>query len=957
MTRLNGLGWLSVGLLALASSSCSQSRDEVELGQTVLPASAGPTISPNLTPLPERRLYDSYLSSTPLVACTGAVCLVVWKENGIVARLATASGTVLDSLPIALPSSGDPQLCAVSAINGEFLVVWREAGRGLFGFRIRAADGTPVTASPFDLGLGNASAMSLTGGASEYLFVYSTGFPSVRATRIRGSTVVDKPGGIVLPDQVGGDAATSLATPSQYAVMYDHRVTRINAATGAVLGTSANFAAYAEDYYTASVFDGANYIHVWQHGGQLWASRVRASDGVLLDPPDEFNQLPGARSLCTSCTVGGALPLMVGNELVVSGQVPGAVVGVRASTDLVVHGEFSLPIGIQFYGNASAVASGPAGVHASVKSPPVGVQSPGLTPLYLVSVDYAAPANPKVTSGFEVNFRQDTPYGLGVATNGADYLGTYYDREDDSVLATRIDGRTGAPLDSPPLILGSGILVGGFDARRQSIAVASDGRDYFAAWRDYNIFNGIRVTCEGTRGQPIRLFSGTGNSDMPAMANAGSTYAVFWRVVESVQGRRYRASDLAELDSIAITATDSGERATEAPVVAANNGLPEAQRTYLVVWINSDGAVRARRIRAASGSAIQPVTTLGSGASLPLRVGSDGNKFLVGWHDSTGFRALRVDDVTGLAIDSAPFLAAGAVDDARFSWDGFSYVIGSAIEGRLEYRRLRSNGTFIDSSPLVTEPNARLEYYLSNAALDSAPNGRSLLFMNTFNDAWAPPVRGRFVDSELGTGAPVPRSKCAPPADAGTPDSGLKLDAATDHATDGNSGTGGVAGSGGSSGTSGTGGSSGTGGGSDGSGGVADAGIDGNVGAAGQPSGGAAGQSSGGASGQQSGGSGGNSAGSGGSAAATDAAAAAGSSGIPGKTGANPGGEDGGCGCRQSSPRGVTSSLAFGAFAFLLLAWRKRSDRLRRLTRGGASDGLPDCDSGRARSGWPSMRS
>ncbi len=89
------------------------------------------------------------------------------------------------------------------------------------------------------------------------------------------------------------------ASPSGVAVFVNGRAVRVGT-NGTVLDAlPIRVTDYGWDQAVSAVFDGTNYFVIWESGSLLRASRF-ALDGTVLDPPDDFNMLPGGIEVCTT---------------------------------------------------------------------------------------------------------------------------------------------------------------------------------------------------------------------------------------------------------------------------------------------------------------------------------------------------------------------------------------------------------------------------------------------------------------------------------------------------------------------------------------------------------------------------------------------------------------------------------------------------------------------------------
>ncbi len=256
------------------------------------------------------------------IGCNASTCLVVWSQDGYpVARRVQLDGKPLDTSVIALeqpkPGAG-PGGFAITATPDEFLVSFSDLYTPEPGIRwlsIDAGTGAVSDVPPKVLGVPASTYPAPRVGAyanGVQFLVYRQGVPNRNiGLRLVDGQVVAPTAGVDLGLPVNDEPLGLVAGPNQFGYVERGRLQRIAAATGALLdGAPIEYSKYGYTGFSgtpAIAFDGANYIIVWFDAGKLQATRVRASDGVVLDPDDDFNQVSGARVLCTG---SGSLPTL-----------------------------------------------------------------------------------------------------------------------------------------------------------------------------------------------------------------------------------------------------------------------------------------------------------------------------------------------------------------------------------------------------------------------------------------------------------------------------------------------------------------------------------------------------------------------------------------------------------------------------------------------------------------------
>ncbi|MGZ3458709.1 MAG: hypothetical protein ACXU86_09405, partial [Archangium sp.] len=269
-------------------------------------------------------------------------------------------------LPVTVPTGTQNNIAAATA--GDIaLVVWSETDAGGFtdirGVRVRKSDGVQLDATPLCIacapGVQDAAAVASNG--SDFLVAWSdmplssSGSPlppRIRSVRVRGSdgAVLGAPQ-LLSPENppqfspaVASDGNNYLVVWEGYQFQcvflpgqrfptcgYRHGIygTRVSAASGA---GGSNFLISPSNYPNVppeATYGGGNYLVTWSGSPQeysstsnLYAARVRASDGVLLDPQARTVSTDGNNPVAAS---EGSRFLVVWNTL--GGEIRGARLG------------------------------------------------------------------------------------------------------------------------------------------------------------------------------------------------------------------------------------------------------------------------------------------------------------------------------------------------------------------------------------------------------------------------------------------------------------------------------------------------------------------------------------------------------------------------------------------------------------------------------------------------------
>jgi hypothetical protein len=278
-----------------------------------------------------------------------------------------------------------------------------------------------------------------------------------------------------------------------------------------------------------------------------------------------------------------------------------------------------------------------------------------------------------------------------VASNGTVYLVVWSDDRSSvtRVYATRVSA-AGAVLD------GTGFPLSGSSTQTYA-AVASNGTDFLAVWRDrrnsvVGDLYGTRITGAGT------VVDGSGlvisedpnaviATDNPAVGSNGTNYLVAWNSRSSSANGQIRASRVSASASSASAVLDPSGIALSATV--NNYGYPALSSpglSYLVAWEGNDPLIGGRElysiIVSASGTKL---LTGGLPITAPVfalhqtepEVASNGSNYLVVWTETTN---------AGVQIYGARVTPWGAPIDVS------PLVITSSIRER-QTPRVASNGT------------------------------------------------------------------------------------------------------------------------------------------------------------------------------------------------------------------------------------------------------------------------
>jgi hypothetical protein len=892
------------------------------------------------------------------------VCLTVWsqRENSdhyLVGRLTGPNGPIGERL-ITFDFHEDyefePQVAARD--NGDFLVAWNTTSGG-FAARVDATDGTLIDEPPIVLGDWRYYVMHAASNVDSYVLTVR----NVNADTLHTVRIVDGAPLDVTPPLVGAWIDHSLGVaPGQFAIaLGTDAFTRFDLQTGAPLApTTTEFEKYAVGDLPAIASDGTNYMLVWQASNKIYAARIRASDGLLLDPPDEFNQLSGGHVIATDSAMDDGTPKLVfdGTHFIalwargVFGQ--RQIVGARISTAANrVSGQSGTPYEFVvrtvnetyvtgFFTEVEFAADYRSGfglaAWTNTSWTPFCTQgSCTLYPedIYAVPMTGSTGSAPVPGSLVELSYLGVNQDASAVASDGRDFFVVYRDIGQHGVYVRMIDGATKTPL-GPALQIAPYEPTTSFTG--DHLSTAWSGTFYVAVWDGYfQLFS-----CAGVPLGPPTPIDSQGFPAQPAVACNDDkcliAYLDHGGLDYRVLAKRLSATDGSVLDATPLVITTNSDYAP--PAVASDWTVAPSMRTFLVAWqVGSNTGLQTRRVRSYVG-ALQPTLALDDSIQpTEVALASDGEQFYAVWRQTLNIWGRGIDALTGLPLGTEPTQLGTLGQDLSsltLAHDGSAYVAtwsGTAgegagnIEAGIWGTRINSAGSRLDNPNFLVRTEDA-----SFTSLGASSFGRSLLVFQAWNTSSMSLLEhGRFIDDDLGT-LIAPPSQCATGSggaggaagSGGTGGSAGASGSAGNGGAAGSAGAGGVAGSGGMGGSVGaggngggtggasgnggaaTGGAGGTGGATGGDGGAASGGASGAAGTAGGGTGGRGG-ASGGVGGETMGGMGGAEAGSGGNIAG---AAGTGVAGDSGATGGASGGSPGTAGTSAAGSAGTTTSDA-----------------------------------------------
>ncbi|MCP3105122.1 hypothetical protein LZ198_40270 [Myxococcus sp. K15C18031901] len=508
--------------------------------------------------------------------------------------------------------------------------------------------------------------------------------------------------------------------------------------------------------------DGTDYFVVWSDyrngsGPQVYGTRVRASDGVVLDLDGRFI----TQGLCSGIAYGGGVYLLLSEN---SG------LRLRAS-DLVLLGGFPISTGRNPFGGMAAFDGQQfLVVWTDFRN---GSNNPDVFAAR-VSVDGVVLDRPNLPIAVAAG-RQEA---ASVASTGQGFLVVWQHET-----ANQVTDVFAAPVSSEGVVGAAAPLGAAASASVQEKlpGVASDGSTYFVVWHGVapgatSVVSGARVSASGGALDTAQLLSAEVSMEYtPAVAFAEGVHLVVWADDRGTRGKafdilgaRVRDSDGVVLDAPALriattprletapsVATDGTQflvvfqsrptgssadtdilavrvrasdgavlDATPRPLFAASLDQDEPSVAYgegyfLVAWADTRpggfySTIYFTRVRAADGQVMEPLGVAFSASSSQSRpvVAYGGGHFLVAYEESRSngrdLLARRIRAVDGVVRETSGIVlsqetwsetrATVAFDGTHFlvAWEDRRYVLT-----QLYGRRVRaSDGAVVDATPV-----------------------------------------------------------------------------------------------------------------------------------------------------------------------------------------------------------------------------------------------------------------
>jgi hypothetical protein len=644
-------------------------------------------------------------TGSPSVGCNrDGQCLVAYTQETfdgvfIFARRMSAAGEIEPKvISVGKALSLGTQIVVGARDSGEYVVSW--ITDKFYFVRVSTA-GTLIDTTPRVINTTTSGIVQILGNADRYVFLhtdYVDGGSVLRAMRVENGQAIDAPGPIL---GTGASSHAVLAGNQLGVAIGPNSFIRLDLGSGTVLdSTPVAYAKYAEGGPAAVAFDGTNYVLIWPFGSKSYAARVRASDGVLLDPPDDFNGVTGGH------VVGGygVLPraFFDGTNVLAFWRSGSGLVGARVTSaatradgrpDLDFEFRLADALGDAYTFDADFRAGFGVVVSADVDSFTAkrGVES--------LRIQGSAGAVPTVSAPTAVSYYGPNHDVSASVSNGRDFLAVYRDYRLGHVYAKVVDGATGAAGPAIPIgIFAGGVLEGG-----ERIGIAWSGKNYVVVWRDDNYVYMSVLACDGTVVKSnVRVATG----HYPNVACNDTTCAIVWRnIVGSnsvVSAVRVRPADGSLVDATPVP-LGSADVFIGTPAVTADLTPAPALRTFLVGWPTTTGWVSAR-FRSDTG-AVPPLVTVDPASAQTVALATDGTRFFAVWQASDKAWASAVDPFSGAAtgpkleLGPLPTSSNGVAPTVLATFDGRSFVAAWST-GNLQTTRVDTASNRLDPVPV-----------------------------------------------------------------------------------------------------------------------------------------------------------------------------------------------------------------------------------------------------------------
>jgi hypothetical protein len=696
--------WLYGGAAALCIPiahgvlACGQRTDErAATGRTVSPLQVQVSAEFDVEAYPE--LLGQHVVHPQIVTCGTLRCFAFYGDNGYVyATRIDQEGRVVDHPPILFGLGAAP--VAAAARGDDFVVIWGGPG-GIWGApddrratRFRGADGQIV--GDFSANVPAADTYRLAATANTWLLIYN----GVRAVVKAPETFASIGTPVELPMY---NPRTLVPGSDQYLLVWENRALRISETSGAALDAAPiEFSRYTNvSTDPRGAYKNGNYLLAWAAAGAVYGSRIRAADGVRLDPDDDINQVSGARLI-----YGGKGDVAIGaaysrsDSILVTWSQPINLTHIETQG-----ARIDIATGSRITGSTSEHELAiPSGSLSMLLNETWGIK-PDHNHVSPVQIQQAPLRITGTSSLTRTTFHSAPRTSPRVASNGSSFFVTWRIIDpgpfssNPSLVGSRISA-SGQFLDNPPIEFNPPTEFGpAYDN-----AVAAGGRDYLVSWSiPASFYSGTparihrRLVSETGQLGPVLPVIDSHTAEAPALRLVydGRYFLLAWaggannewtlRAVRlNSDGTAVDASPIV-LDSRRVV-HDSSARAIFQALATTTPDVDN--RTFVIPYKPYDAdSVMARRLRSDSGALIGPATNVTAGSF--AAGASDGTRMFIAFRNNQSAHAGLLDPTTGLFQNSTTVPLQGipsgaSLDDAWY--DGKSYLLTSRTKTSDSYQ-------------------------------------------------------------------------------------------------------------------------------------------------------------------------------------------------------------------------------------------------------------------------------
>jgi hypothetical protein len=621
----------------------------------------------------------------------------------------------------------------------EFLATW--VGRDWVARRIRGSDGAVLESLP---DAGRFAWRTLAATDTTVLVVEYQAPHRVQLLDAEDLTPIGPVGSLPQLDNV---EPTLVVGEGQYLITWPGYAARVDETTGLLDPEPIVVSKYSQGPMSGA-FVAGNYHLAWRssYDGAVLGVRIRASDGLVLDPDDDFNERTGARVLCgPTCS-----PYQDPYDLSVHAVGSKVLTTWRDGWDSAYYLRGALFDGVTGQREGSA-ATEVGGTLASVehRPGPRHFDATGGTLLadnLMKSITLeAAPLSG--TLGLQHFMAMYIPprASPAVAVAGTTFL-TAWTEDNYVVYARRLDG-SGELLDDDPIALD----ITGRVLEGNEVVAASNGNDFLVAWSSYYYVDRRMVYADGTLGPLLPRIRGNDDDFTNlGLVNNGDYFYLTYGNNNVTYGLRMLNDGTALGDPVTLAAND------ERHLTLADTIPTSDRRTFLSL----SGFGTVRRLRAQSGVLLD-ATSLECNSN--TAAATDGGRMF----SLCGLSGFFIDPVTGLQVEGSvrddllpPLVTSfGATKTAW--WDGRSFAAivgrnGGSLTERLTIRRFDRDLAVLDGQVGGAGHFVGVAHSFDSDVAVVGKEGHSLLVHQAYDpNKFGIVLKGHFITND---GLPAPAS-------------------------------------------------------------------------------------------------------------------------------------------------------------------------------------------------------